>query len=153
MEQVSNLANGQQRRFGKGLEVWSSEESTWPSAWIPEAHVDQLFVEMQVIYGGAWTSRFPDDRLLKLGKRTWAKVLAGKLAEDLRRGMDSAPDEYPSMPPNPGEFAQLCKKPFIRTSHKEFPKTESPRPPRDTEAGLAAIAEIKKVLGGSQHAP
>ncbi|MCP5004667.1 MAG: hypothetical protein GY941_12125 [Planctomycetes bacterium] len=62
-----------------------------------------------VKYTHKWASAYPDDEFIDEAKRDWAEELKGLTYMQIKQGLDTTTDHYPSWPPTVGEFKALCK--------------------------------------------
>jgi hypothetical protein len=60
-------------------------------------------------YSHKWASQFPDEAFTIEAKKVWAMDLTGLTNDQIKQGLDTMIDEYPSWPPTIGEFKALCK--------------------------------------------
>lgn len=64
---------------------------------------------MQALYRQKWTADLQGDATLLADVRdSWAEILAGLTAEQLRAGYDRMKIAHPTWPPTPMEFRMLC---------------------------------------------
>lgn len=64
---------------------------------------------MLIKYTNKWASQFPDEEFIDEAKKVWAMDLSMLSADQLKIGLDTAIDKYPTWPPTVGEFKALCK--------------------------------------------
>jgi len=64
---------------------------------------------MMIKYSHKWASQFPDESFTDESKKVWGRDLTGLTNDQIKLGLDTMIDEYPSWPPTVGEFKALCK--------------------------------------------
>ena len=64
---------------------------------------------MMIKYSHKWASQFPDEAFTDEAKKIWAQDLSGLTNDQIKLGLDTMIDEYPSWPPTVGEFKAICK--------------------------------------------
>jgi len=64
---------------------------------------------MMIKYSHKWASQFPDEAFTIEAKKIWAMDLSGLSNNQIKQGLDTMIDRYPSWPPTLGEFKALCK--------------------------------------------
>ena len=67
--------------------------------------IKKLFLVLQARYGHRWTTTYQDAEIMRVAVSEWHRVLKGFRPEDIRRGIESIPDDWPPTLP---QFARAC---------------------------------------------
>lgn len=118
--------------------------------------VKRIFALMQANYGSRWVQQTGTGDALKLAHQVWAEKLAGLTDEQIKRGFESLPDDFP---PTPKKFRKICegkeqthhttayKRNF--TEEKRIARTHRIELKTDRKKGRDALDYIKKLTGVS----
>ena len=93
---------------------------------------------MTQLYGEPW--------IKKMGERpneVWRKFLEQMPIHRIKRGLRKCVEEGSDFPPSFPKFAEYCSSTFGEQTEQPL----LPRAPRDEEKALAAIEEMKRILG------
>lgn len=72
---------------------------------LEKSDIKKLFSVMQARYGHRWTTTYQDDDMMRIAVAEWHRELKGFRPEDIRRGLESVPDDWPPTLP---QFAKAC---------------------------------------------
>lgn len=70
--------------------------------------IHTLFLTLGTKYTTKFSSKYPTPELVKAAKAVWARDLGDLLPSQIDFGLDRVIREFPSWPPEVGEFRQLC---------------------------------------------
>ncbi len=102
MKHIKELANPNQILQG-------SQEKSKPISPLNEKIINRVFAVLMVKYTHKWASAFPDEAFIDEAKKVWGADLKGLDNMQIKQGLDTVIDHYPSWPPTVGEFKELCK--------------------------------------------
>ena len=103
-----------------------------------ESPATMVWSAMTQLYGEPWIKKYGEQP-----NEVWRKFLAEMPVHRIKRGLRRCVDEGSDFPPSFPKFAEYCSPTFGE-------QTEQPRlpaAPRDEEKALAAIEEMKRILG------
>lgn len=63
---------------------------------------------LQTFYSSRFTVPLSDDEIYLAALRIWDNALKDISNDIIKKALDSLPERYPSWPPTPGEFYELC---------------------------------------------
>lgn len=104
--------------------------------------IKKLFAVMQARYGHRWTSTFDDPQVIRVAVNEWHRELKNFSPEDLRRGIQSAPVDWPPTLP---QFKASCRK-FETAAHKPVQKALPPTTKQHN--AVKAISDMRTMLSG-----
>lgn len=98
---------------------------------------DTVWSAMTQMYGEAWIKKHGESPT-----EIWKKLLAGMTETQIKRGLRATFESGNEFPPGLPKFAEYCKGGAQLPEHRMLPK-----PKGDPEKAMAAIEEMKRILG------
>ena len=100
-------------------------------------------MKMTAIFGTAWTSQYPDEKMLEFAKRTWAVEIEKLTMAELQKGFENITNGNLKFAPSLSAFVGYCKtKPIQKTEmYKPLPK-----PVANRKKVFSEIQEMKSTL-------